>query len=271
MTKSASLRAEDWRAILRLAHECRDLGADRDGWRLHFIAQLARLVEADLGHCGEMGGHRAMKQRSLGVTHWGHENWAKPADFRALQDRIERDPRLYGSILVYFQRLVREDGICHSRRELIDDRDWYNSTDYQMIHRSYGMDHVLWCFRSLAGAGDEFSGLMLVRAIGRRDFGARDRLIVREAHAAVAPLIGGPLARFTEPSPRDLTPRVRQVLGHLLEGDSDKHIAARLKLSAFTVNQYTKAIFRQFGVRSRPELLARWIRRGWHARPPRAD
>ncbi len=56
---------------------------------------------------------------------------------------------------------------------------------------------------------------------------------------------------------------MRQVLACLLEGDGDKQIAARLRLSLHTVNEYTKVIFRHFGVRSRPELLTRWVRRKW--------
>jgi DNA-binding NarL/FixJ family response regulator len=75
--------------------------------------------------------------------------------------------------------------------------------------------------------------------------------------------MGGPLARFTDPSPYELPPRARQVLACLLEGDGDKQVAARLAISGHTVNQYAKAIFQHFGVRSRAELLARWIRRGW--------
>jgi DNA-binding CsgD family transcriptional regulator len=54
----------------------------------------------------------------------------------------------------------------------------------------------------------------------------------------------------------------RQILACLLEGDGDKQVATRLNISRFTVNQYTKMIFQHFGVQSRPELLARWIRRG---------
>jgi DNA-binding CsgD family transcriptional regulator len=86
---------------------------------------------------------------------------------------------------------------------------------------------------------------------------------VREAHARIAPLIGGPLARFGEPSPADLPPRARQVLGCVLEGDGDKQIARRLGIRPHTVNQYLKTLFAHFGVRSRPELMARWVRRGW--------
>ena len=87
--------------------------------------------------------------------------------------------------------------------------------------------------------------------------------MVQEAHAVLAPLIGGPLARFAEPSPAELPPRSRQVLWCLLEGDSDKQVATRLGISRLTVNAHTKAIYRHFGVRGRAELLARWIRRGW--------
>jgi DNA-binding CsgD family transcriptional regulator len=60
---------------------------------------------------------------------------------------------------------------------------------------------------------------------------------VCEAIAAIALLVGGPLARANDPSPADLAPRVRQVLRHLLEGDGDKQIAARLGLTRHTVNE----------------------------------
>jgi DNA-binding CsgD family transcriptional regulator len=269
MSKSTHLRSQDWRAILRLTGECRELGDDRDTWRRHFLAQLCGLVAADLGFCPEMAGFRAARPTDLGVTVWGFENGFNRAVQGELRDLVERDPTIYGATLAYFQRLARDDGVCHSRQEIIADREWYHSTSYQVVHRSLGLDHILWCFRSLSnGEGDEFAGVMLERAIGRRGFSARDRSIVREAQAALGPLIGGPLARFAEPSPTDLAPRARQVLGCLLQGDGDKQIAAQLKLSIYTVNQYIKVIFRHFGVSSRPELLARWVRRGYGGRSP---
>lgn len=84
----------------------------------------------------------------------------------------------------------------------------------------------------------------------------------------IAPLVGGPLARFGEPSPADLPPRVRDVLRCVLEGDSDKQLAARLGIGVYTVNQYTKHLYRHFRVRGRSELLARWVRRGWWSGTP---
>jgi DNA-binding CsgD family transcriptional regulator len=54
-------------------------------------------------------------------------------------------------------------------------------------------------------------------------------------------------------------------------GDGDKQAAVRLKLSRYTVNEYTKQIYRHFGVQGRAELLARWVKRGRGARCAWAD
>lgn len=61
-----------------------------------------------------------------------------------------------------------------------------------------------------------------------------------------------------------LSPRTRQTLDCLLAGDSEKQVAARLGLSRHTVHVYVKTLYRRFGVSSRGELFARFVRR---ARP----
>jgi len=60
----------------------------------------------------------------------------------------------------------------------------------------------------------------------------------------------------------ELTPRERDVLRLLVRGDGAKEVAWRLGLSAHTVAGYVKALHRRLGVRSRGELLARFIGRG---------
>lgn len=262
--KSSTMRAQDWRAVLRLAGECRELGNDPIAWRRHLIEALCELTDADLGASGEMAGCRSLAVRDMGVAHWMREGVADPIAVEAAAAEFRRDPAWTPTILEYLRRNVDDDGSCLARTDVVEHRDWYGSHDYQVVYRPCNLDHVLWCFRNIPGAaGDESSGLIMTSRAGRRDFSPRDRALVREVHAAVAPMIGGPLARFADPSPADLPARARPVLACLLEGDGDKQIAARLGLSVHTVNEYTKAIYRHFGVRSRPELLARWIRRGW--------
>ena len=56
-----------------------------------------------------------------------------------------------------------------------------------------------------------------------------------------------------------LPPRLRQTLVGLLQGDSEKQVAAKLQLSPHTVHVYVKSLYRRFRVASRGELLARWV------------
>jgi DNA-binding CsgD family transcriptional regulator len=57
-----------------------------------------------------------------------------------------------------------------------------------------------------------------------------------------------------------LSPRERQVMMFLIDGNSRKEIAAKMGLSPHTLTDYLKEIYRKFEVRSRAELLAKFIR-----------
>jgi len=118
----------------------------------------------------------------------------------------------------YFPLFQLHDGIALGRTDLISNREWDRSFDLQVIHHTIGVDHVLWCFRSIPDAADEQIGMIALRQNGRKDFQARDKAILAEAHAQVAMLVGGTLARFGEPSPTELPPRIRQILRCLLGG-----------------------------------------------------
>ena len=58
-----------------------------------------------------------------------------------------------------------------------------------------------------------------------------------------------------------LPPRLRQTLDCLLDGDSEKQVAARLGLSRHTVHEYVKALYRRLGITTRAELMVRYLRR----------
>lgn len=57
----------------------------------------------------------------------------------------------------------------------------------------------------------------------------------------------------------NLPPRQRQTLERLLQGDSEKQIALRLKLSPHTIHSYVKALHKRLAVSSRGELLSRFL------------
>lgn len=262
--KSRGLRAGDVRALFLLAGECRDLGDDRAAWRRHFTERVAGLVGADLGIQGEMAGCLTGRNVDMGNIYWSTAGDAPPPFWIEHLAHFRGNPGYSPAMIAYHRLTCHDRGRALSRTEFLADRDWYGSHDFLKIHEPLGVDSTLWCFRPIPGvAADESSGLILARGNGRRDFGPRDREIAREAHAVIAPLIGGPLARFADPSPLDLSRAKRRVLACLLQGDGEKQIAARLRLSTYTIDEYTQAIYRHFGVRSRAELLARWIRRSW--------
>jgi DNA-binding CsgD family transcriptional regulator len=57
-----------------------------------------------------------------------------------------------------------------------------------------------------------------------------------------------------------LSPRERQTLELLLRGNAEKEIAGRLAISRHTVHVYVKSLYKRYGVCSRGELLARWVK-----------
>jgi DNA-binding NarL/FixJ family response regulator len=69
------------------------------------------------------------------------------------------------------------------------------------------------------------------------------------------------LARLTKPGPPiALSPRERELLGHLVEGLTAKEIADRLDVSIHTTNTHTRNLFTKLGVHSRAAAVARALR-----------
>jgi DNA-binding CsgD family transcriptional regulator len=264
MSKSAHLPVRDVRSILQLVGECRDLGDDSAAWQQHLFRSLVLLIEAGVATSGEMEGLLAGRAVMRDYAAWGWENAFQLDRWLQMMPTVVKEPSDFVLLKRGAERLRDETGTALTRTDLVGDKEWEPSADYA-IARVMGLNHVLGGFRLLPRGKDWFSALCLWRAAGERDFSPRDRVLLRELHSAIVPLIGGPLARPSEPSPAALAPRVRQVLRCLLEGDGDKQIAARLGLTRHTVNQYAKNLFRHFGVESRAELLARWVRRGFAA------
>lgn len=74
-------------------------------------------------------------------------------------------------------------------------------------------------------------------------------------------LRSAPGVRSAPPSD-ELTARERQVLGHIVDGLTNREIAERLQLSVKTVMHHSTAIYRKLGVRGRAEAAVWWVRHG---------
>jgi DNA-binding NarL/FixJ family response regulator len=73
--------------------------------------------------------------------------------------------------------------------------------------------------------------------------------------------------RFPLKPPVELTAREMEVIQLLVEGLTNKEIAARLTVSARTVNFHLDNIYSKLGVNTRTEAAIYALRQGWIERP----
>jgi DNA-binding CsgD family transcriptional regulator len=261
MGKSQSLSACDLRSLYLLIGECKELGADPVALRIHLLRGLLRILDAAHGSCFEMervidpgpiyGSMRLAFFVDTGLT---------DADVR----RAYRDLTLAGVEFTCKGLSIpvgpRDAGPVgtYIRRQMMDDRAWYGSDFVQEQMRRTGLDDFVGS-RLLTSAESAFS-LGAQRAVGERPFCRRECLLLRLCVADVLPLLGTQLASKDAPSVSALAPRLRQVLLGLFDGDSEKQIAARLKISRHTIHEYLRRLHQAFDVSSRGQLLARCAR-----------
>ncbi len=151
------------------------------------------------------------------------------------------------------------------RAALVDDATWERSWLYREVLRPLGVgDRLVGSFPVSPTSESYFA---LDRAPRDPPFDDRARDVLRLF------LSGCPRFHVEQLRVRGvldgtihLSPRERSVLKLLLTGLSERGIAARLGLSYHTAHQYVVSVYRKFGVHSRPELTARWLRS-----PPRSD
>jgi hypothetical protein len=149
---------EDVRAALRLVGECRDLGHDPALWMRHAFEGLSGLAGAR-------------------VVMGGEAHWPRPAGpitpilpvFLGMSQAVE------GNFICH----VRERGlvaeaigrlpgrlVTRTRRQLLADRAWYRSPQYEGLHRPNGIDHCVMSVWELPGERTDLIGLH--RAAGER-------------------------------------------------------------------------------------------------------
>jgi DNA-binding NarL/FixJ family response regulator len=107
---------------------------------------------------------------------------------------------------------------------------------------------------------DELIVISLTRPDGERAFNRKARHIVEWMQLQFAAHYGRALWLGFQPNQNGLSPRLRQVLECLLEGDSEKLAALRLGIRSGTIHDYVKRLYRHFGVNSRAELLAEFLK-----------
>jgi DNA-binding CsgD family transcriptional regulator len=149
--------------------------------------------------------------------------------------------------------------VTRLRRELITERAWHRHPTVVDRLLPARIGDSIYSIRPLAGRRVACHGIVLSRERSGGPFSAEDRELLAILHDQLAWLLSGPR------SPAEgvhLSPRQRETLEQLLAGRSIKEAADALRLSINTVAEYVEGVYRAFGVRSRSELLSRFIEPG---------
>jgi DNA-binding CsgD family transcriptional regulator len=267
MGKSDLLGVQGVRDAYRLIGECRDLGSDPTLWHLRMLEGVCRLIGASSATGGEgrwvrpISSPEAISEFDVGFD----------APAREVFTAYRRELKPAGNPIYRAMQNVAGRLVTRSRRQLVSDAEWYRSVAFTKYRRPGKLDHQLASVYQISDDGS-ISVIAPLRPLGERDFSPRDQRLLNFFHAELGPLIGRALVSVTEPSPVRLSPRLRQTLACLLEGDSEKQVADRLGLSPATTHQYVTGLYRHFGVGSRAQLMAYILRRigrgQWRRFPP---
>jgi DNA-binding CsgD family transcriptional regulator len=255
MSKADALRLQDVRSVYRLIGDCRDLGGHPALWYRRMLEGLYVMFGVLQAAGGEGWWDRPSRPLEP-ISAYSVSGEPGPDEAQRAYHRAGEP----GSDPI-FQAMQKLPGrlITRTRRQLVPDGAWYGSpaAEYRL---KGGIDHALTSVFQVSDDG-AVSGIALNRAIGERDFSAREQRLLEFFHAEIGRLIRGPLVSATEPGIEHLPPRLGQTLACLLEGDSEKLVASRLGLSTATVHQYVTALYRRFDVQSRAQLLVHVLKR----------
>jgi DNA-binding CsgD family transcriptional regulator len=197
---------------------------------------------------------------SLKLLDIHHGGWANPAA-AAIWEGLLRAGNFQSDVVMMAATRVRGDVVAALREQLVPDENFYAAPLVQEIMPLVEIDaHVVgWC-RPNPARRDRVLGLTFHRDWRARPFNRRHRELLRIFVDELFHLYrDGVLDPPAAPGPR-LTGRESEVLQRLLKGDSMKETATRLGLSAHTVHDYVKSLYRKFDVNTRAELLARFVR-----------
>jgi DNA-binding CsgD family transcriptional regulator len=251
------IRAKGAREVIRLVGELHDLVDDPTALFAHMHAGIVRLVGAEgtiVAMVRGFGSGAAVPVNPLirGFTCAAE----RTVIMHGCSDSILTEPGVAAVARLY----TPGRAIARYRAEVVSDAAW-NASDYGVeARRVAGISDTLYSFAP-GGSPDDPLALGLLRAGGPR-FGDAERDLVQMFHEGMAPiyrwLVPRPLTGAALTAAR-LRPSHKATLRALLAGLGDKEIARRLGISWHTVRDYVNALFEQFGVASRTELLALFI------------
>ncbi|MBX3435776.1 MAG: response regulator transcription factor [Pirellulales bacterium] len=250
---SSSLRASDLRTAYLLVGECCEMGADPLVWRRHLLSTLNGLfgaiasVDIEASFASAVPGIGARVEAAMSLDLF------TPKEREILTRCLSEMPMEANPLgVALLGDCARNGVVAATRRQRVSTRDWRRSAFMTEYFGPLGWDDMLVAIARLP-AGIRFFNFSKQR--GDRPFTPRDSQLLQLVAGELAQIPPHRLAPLTAPSLEKLPRRLREVLLALAEGDGEKQIALRLKISRHTVHEYVQRLFERFVVSSRAELL----------------
>jgi DNA-binding CsgD family transcriptional regulator len=237
------------RGVLRLMGEAHEL-ADSAAVERHLLSGMLAMV-------GGVGALRILltdyrpgsgKQVGSG-TSIGFDVTLEQRVVQQYYDNTRVDP----AVASLADRIGKHEGdtVCCRRADLLDDASWYRSPYVAELRRPARVDDSIYAGRWHADQSCE--GLGIYRAWTDPPFSEDDRELVHFFQRDVFPQFVLPQKTTVQ-----LSRREQETFDWLLRGKRRKEIAAAMGISAHTVDQYIKSLYRRLGVSAYPELVARY-------------
>ncbi|HEX3358082.1 MAG TPA: LuxR C-terminal-related transcriptional regulator, partial [Tepidisphaeraceae bacterium] len=239
----------DIKRVYRILDEVVELGHDPSLWRPHLARQLQDLLQFQMTTIYMMplpmnaAAANIMRIDSIGLDEAGHRAWLEYGQRGDLSD----DP----CTPAIQQRAGHP--FTSVRQMLAPDRDWYRSSYYNEFRHLTHSDDILVSLLPMPDIGI-LHGIGGDRAKGSKPMGRREIVCAGLIHNELArkwrrAFAARPLAE------RMLPPRLAELLGYLRGPKSEKEIAHEMGLSAHTVHNHIRRLYKKFKVASRTELL----------------
>jgi DNA-binding CsgD family transcriptional regulator len=255
----------DISGIIALVREVCDRWDNPRAWREHLLQGVCELLE---GHIGSMhtvrildGCYDVQTVAVVGLppglaakVQASNQELVTGRDVGELLNRVMPTARKL------FDEYFTNGWATASCSELTDEATYHSSPMYLQFRKPLDCDDHVVSIRSV-DIPQRAEIIDVDRPHGAPPFGPHDVNLLRLLHNEIAPLVGVRLATESDLSRDRLSRRLNETLTQLLDGRSEKEVAAELGLSSRTVHDYVSTLYRHFGVNSRAELMAYFIRR----------
>ncbi len=231
-----NLKLKDVRRIFRILAEMRCRGDDPTAWRPYMAKQLLEFFNAELVISTEIYVRKATAD-AWDITDIGWGADANHSEWRIESTTRETNPQTF-NLTVNNVASPADDHVAIEPAEQFHRGSTFMISSIKLAHIS---------------AIDQ---LGVHRAHGIPKFTQNDHKLLRLLHLELARFWKADVLRKTRDPNQSLAPRLKQTLGLLCEGKSEKEIANAIGISPHTVHNYVKALHQRFEVASRGELIA---------------